>query len=111
VLHVHDATTVRSNSDALIYRVTRDSVRDAQSDAEARSVQIDVTRRVPGIRRPVVEDDGRGPTGGDLECRGPDAHPLGLALAEGLAPQAGGALSVRAAADPGTSVELVVPAR
>jgi two-component system NarL family sensor kinase len=110
VLHVDDAVTAGAGSDALVYRVAREALRNVQVHAEARSVHINVTRDAPGTTRLVVEDDGHGFTKGDRARRGVDGH-LGLALVENLAREAGGALSVRSEPNCGTTIELVVPAR
>ncbi|HEU4703629.1 MAG TPA: ATP-binding protein, partial [Conexibacter sp.] len=62
----------------------------------------------PGVARLVVHDDGRGFAPGD-RTRAEHAGHVGLRLLEGLAAQAGGALTVDSAPGAGTTVTLEVP--
>jgi signal transduction histidine kinase len=108
-LHVADSVTAGSGSDALVYRVAREALRNVRSHAGARSVRIDVTQPTRNLTRLIVTDDGRGFAEGDRERRGVGGH-VGLVLLESLARQAGGSLVLRSELDRGTTVELVVPA-
>ena len=102
--------TVGSGSDALIYRVAREALRNARAHAEARSVQVNVTRHAPDTTGLLVEDGGRGCTNRDQECRRADGH-LALRPVGNLARQARGTLSVHSEPERRTIVELVVPSR
>jgi signal transduction histidine kinase len=109
-LHVDGATTPGGANDALVYRVAREAVRNAQVHADPRSVRIEVTRATVSTTRLVVTDDGRGFAASDRERRAEGGH-IGLTLLESLVVQAGGTLSVRSEPGEGTTVELEVPAR
>lgn len=92
--------------DHLIYRVTREALRNVAEHAEASSVAVTLSLR--GARSSVeVVDDGRGFSARDRELREDDGH-VGLRLLEGLVRQSGGTLSVVSAAGTGTRVSLVV---
>ena len=96
-------------NDALVYRVAREAVRNAQEHGEPTSVRVEVTRPAPDTTRLVVHDDGRGFAAGDRERRAADGH-VGLTLLEGLVAQASGTLAVHSEPGNGTTVELEVPA-
>ena len=93
-LHVDDAAAPGGDNDALVYRVAREAVRNAQAHGEPESVRVEVTRPASATTRLVVTDDGRGFAPSDRE-RGAEEGHVGLTLLEGLAVQAGGTLSVR----------------
>jgi two-component system NarL family sensor kinase len=107
-LHVDDSATAGSNGDALIYRVAREALRNAQKYADATLVRIDVTRPEPDVTRLVVADDGKGFTEADRERRKEEGH-VGLTLLESLVRQSNGTLEVRSEPGKGTTVELEVP--
>src|SRR6185503_5519117 len=109
-LHVDDRATAGSNGDALVYRVAREALRNAQKYAEADSVRIQVTRPEPEMTRLVVTDDGRGFSPEERARRGEEGH-VGLTLLDSLVAQSQGTLSIRSAPGEGTTVELEVPAR
>jgi signal transduction histidine kinase len=109
-LHVDGATAPGCDNDALVYRVAREAVRNAQAHADPKSVRIEVTRPMLNTTRLVVTDDGGGFAASDRERRAEDGH-IGLTLLEGLVAQASGTLSVRSQRGKGTTVELEVPAR
>jgi signal transduction histidine kinase len=109
-LHVDDRATVGSNGDALVYRVAREALRNAQRYAEAESVRIEVTRPAPETTRLVVTDDGKGFSPDDRARRAEEGH-VGLTLLESLVRQSNGTLAVRSNPGRGTTVELEVPVR
>jgi signal transduction histidine kinase len=109
-LHVEEGTPDGSGEDALVYRVAREAVRNAQSHAGAATVRIELTRPDPGMIRMVIEDDGRGFEADERERRATEGH-VGLSLLEDLVRQAGGRLSVRSVQGGGTTVELELAAR
>jgi signal transduction histidine kinase len=109
-LHVDDRVTPGSGNDALVYRVAREALRNAQKYSEADTVRVDVTRPVPETMRLVVTDDGKGFTPDDRERRGEEGH-VGLTLLQSLVRQSHGTLAVRSDPGKGTTVELEVPAR
>ena len=94
-------------SDALVYRVAREAVRNARAQAAPASVRVSVTRPAGAVRL-VVEDDGRGFAPGERSRRGAEGH-VGLTLLEDLVRQARGTLDVRSAPGRGTRVELEGP--
>jgi two-component system NarL family sensor kinase len=109
-LHVDENVTPGSGNDALVYRVAREALRNAQKYAEADTVRVEVSRPVPQTTRLVVTDDGRGFTPDDRERRGEEGH-VGLTLLQSLVRQSHGTLAVRSHPGKGTTVELEVPAR
>jgi signal transduction histidine kinase len=98
------------DSDALVYRVAREALRNAQAHGDPRSVRVEVTRPEPGIARLVVTDDGRGFTAADRERSAAAGH-VGLTLLDSLVAQAHGKLSLHSEPGEGTTVELEVPVR
>ena len=97
------------DTQALVYRVAQEAVRNviAYADAAGVSVEVDV---VDSTARLLVVDDGRG-FGPDVrERRRAEGH-LGLSLVEELARQAGGSLTVDSEEGAGTRVRLEVPLR
>jgi two-component system, NarL family, sensor kinase len=92
---------------ALVYRVAQEAVRNviAYADATAVSVEVGV---VDSTARLVVADDGRGFGPETRERRRAEGH-LGLSLVEELAEQAGGSLTVDSHEGEGTRVRLEVP--
>lgn len=109
-LHVDDRVTPGPNSDALVYRVAREALRNVQAHADADSVRIEVTRPEPRTTRLLVTDDGRGFSSDDRERRREEGH-VGLSLLESLVRQSNGTLAVRSNPGQGTTVELEVPVR
>jgi two-component system, NarL family, sensor kinase len=99
-----------AGGDALVYRVAREALRNAQRHARPASVRVSVTRAPADGTRLVVADDGAGFAPEARERRGAQGH-LGLTLLEGIVAQAGGALTVRSSPGAGTTVELELPAR
>ena len=108
-LHVDGRATAGSESDALVYRVAREAVRNVQAHAAAASTRVELTRPTAGTTRLVVEDDGRGFAADERERRAGDGH-LGLTLMESLVREAGGTLRVRSKPGEGTTVEMEMPA-
>jgi signal transduction histidine kinase len=99
-LHVEDGVP---ESEALVYRVAREALRNVQAHAGATRVRVEVSRR--GL---VVADDGRGFAPDERARRGEAGH-VGLTLLEGLVREADGRLDVRSRPGEGTTVELVMP--
>jgi signal transduction histidine kinase len=95
-------------SDALVYRVAREAVRNAQAHADARSIHLALSHPSPATTRLVVDDDGRGFAAVDRERAAAAGH-VGLALLEGLVQQAGGTLTVRSRPAGGTTLTLELP--
>jgi two-component system, NarL family, sensor kinase len=94
---------------ALIHRVAREALRNAREHGGARAVSVALTCAAPGVARLVVRDDGRG-FAAEARERAEAAGHVGLRLLEGLAAQAGGALTVTSEPGAGTTVMLEVPA-
>lgn len=109
-LHVDEEAAFGNADDALVYRVAREAVRNAQAHGAPKSVRVEVTRPAAGTTRLVVSDDGRGFAASDRERSAAGGH-VGLTLLEGLVAQAHGTLSVRSELGEGATVELEVPAR
>lgn len=97
------------DTQALVYRVAQEAVRNviAYADASTVSVEVDV---VDSTARLLVADDGRGFAPETRERRRAEGH-LGLSLVEELAQQAGGKLTVDSREGEGTRVRLEVPLR
>jgi signal transduction histidine kinase len=97
------------DTQALVYRVAQEAVRNviAYADASTVSVEVDV---VDSTARLLVADDGRGFGPETRERRRAEGH-LGLSLVEELAQQAGGSLTVDSSEGEGTRVRLEVPLR
>jgi two-component system NarL family sensor kinase len=108
-LHVDEAAAHSGSNDALVYRVAREALRNAQAHGDPKSVRVEVTRPDPATTRLVVADDGRGFAPSERERSAEGGH-VGLTLLESLAAQAGGTLSVDSAPGEGTTVVLEVPA-
>jgi signal transduction histidine kinase len=96
-----------AETEALVYRVAEESLRNAQQHAQAGEVEV-CLRRQDGHARLRIRDDGRGFTPEELTARHADGH-RGLALLHDLAADAGGRLNVRSAPGQGTTVELDAP--
>lgn len=97
------------DTQALVYRVAQEAIRNviAYADATAVSVEVDVP---DSTARLLVADDGRGFGADEREQRRTEGH-LGLSLVEELARQAGGNLTVDSREGAGTRVRLEVPLR
>ena len=85
----------RRGSDALVYRVAREALRNAQAHGEADTVRVDVTRPEPGLTRLVVTDDGRGFDADERARRARGAATSGSRCSTDLVAQAGGTLAIR----------------
>ena len=99
-----------AGSDALVYRVAREAIRNAQAYADPAAVHVALTHPSPAVTQLVVTDDGKGFAPEDRERRAAEGH-LGLALLDEIAKQAGGELSVKSSPGAGTTVTLAVPTR
>lgn len=96
-----------ADTQALVYRVAQEAVRNVIAYADATSVSIEVGV-VDSTARLVVADDGRGFGPETRERRRTEGH-LGLSLVEELAEQAGGTLTIDSHEGAGTRVGLEVP--
>ena len=106
-LRVEGADRLGRDQQAIVYRVAQEAVRNVLAHADASSVRVELD--VDGDEaRLVVADDGRGFGPEERADRRAAGH-LGLSLAEELARQADGQLSVTSTAGSGTRVELLVP--
>jgi signal transduction histidine kinase len=108
-LRVDGDDRLDSETQALVYRVAQEAVRNVIAYADADRVSVDVGV-VDSTARLVVLDDGRGFGPETRERRRAEGH-LGLSLVEELAHQAGGALAVDSREGAGTRVTLEVPLR
>jgi signal transduction histidine kinase len=108
-LRVDSSDRLDPETQALVYRVAQEAVRNviAYADATTVSVEVDV---VDSTARLLVADDGRG-FGPDVRDRRRAEGHLGLSLVEELARQAGGNLTVDSGEGTGTRVRLEVPVR
>ena len=97
------------DTQALVYRVAQEAVRNviAYADASTVSIEVDVA---DSRARLLVADDGRGFGPATRERRREEGH-LGLSLVEELAQQAGGTLTIDSREGEGTRVRLEVPLR
>jgi two-component system NarL family sensor kinase len=99
-----------AETDALVYRVAREAIRNAQVHGRPSSVRVEVTRPAPDMTHLVVSDDGAGFAPGARERRGAEGH-LGLTLLEDIVAQADGTLEVQSAPGAGTTVRLELAPR
>ena len=97
------------DTQALVYRVAQEAVRNAIAYADATSVSVEVGV-VDSTARLLVADDGRG-FGPEMRERRREEGHLGLSLVEELAEQAGGSLTIDSREGEGTRVRLEVPLR
>ena len=104
---VDPRVTLEAPTQALLYRVAQEAVRNVTSHAHAQRVSLAL---VPanGAVRMTVEDDGRGFSPDELEARRQGGH-VGLKLLTGLVADAGGRLVVESTPGSGTRVEAEVP--
>ena len=109
-LKVEDATSSGAGSDALVYRVASEAIRNVRAHADASRVRVLVSRREDETVRLIVEDDGSG-FGPEVRDQRAAAGHLGLSLLEGLAQQSGGNLEIESSPGEGTRVELEAPIR
>jgi signal transduction histidine kinase len=108
-LRIADVARLDAETQALLYRVAQEAVRNVIAYADARAVSVE-TRTVGSTAQLVIADDGRGFDAEVRERRLQEGH-LGLALLEELVRQTGGRLTIDSAAGAGTRVELEVPLR
>jgi signal transduction histidine kinase len=100
---VADPAGYGSVADQLLYRVCQEALRNVEKHAGASHVSVRVGRSGASAVLEVT-DDGRG-----LPAEGPDEGHLGLQIVDDLVRDAGGSLSVSAAASGGTVVRVEVP--
>lgn len=98
-----------SETEALLFRVAQEAVRNVARHAGASRVAIRLTSASDGVALEVV-DDGRGFDPGYAAVAGGDgdAH-LGIYLLREIARDAGSTLTITSAPGQGTTVRLVVP--
>ena len=108
-LRVEGGERLDPETQALVYRVAQEALRNviAYADASEVSVEVDV---VDSTARLLVADDGRGFGPETREQRRAEGH-VGLSLVEELAQQAGGSLTIDSREGGGTRVRLAVPLR
>jgi len=94
---------------ALVYRVAQEALRNVIAYADATNVSVDVDV-FDSTARLLVADDGRGFSPDVRERRREEGH-LGLSLIEELVSQAGGTLTIDSHEGAGTRVSLEVPVR
>jgi two-component system NarL family sensor kinase len=94
-------------TEAQVFRAAQEALRNVLVHADARRVDVGVTRE-DGVAKLVVSDDGRGFSADSLSQRREEGH-LGLTLLADLAAEAGGSLNVDSAPGRGTRIEMRVP--
>jgi signal transduction histidine kinase len=108
-LRVEGEEHLDGDTQALVYRVAQEAVRNVIAYADASNVSVRVGTE-DSTARLIVADDGRGFAPETREQRRGEGH-LGLSLVEELAHQAGGSLAVESREGAGTRVRLEVPLR
>jgi two-component system NarL family sensor kinase len=98
---------VAAEVETLLFRTTREALRNVIAHADARTVTVAV-RTDAGNVQLTVEDDGRGVP---ENSAGPKEGHFGLSLIRDLAADMGGALVLGSRDGAGTRLELTVPAR
>ncbi|MFN8584927.1 MAG: ATP-binding protein [Dehalococcoidia bacterium] len=107
VVDVEPSAPIPEHLEALLYRVSREALRNAQQHADAS--RVDVTLRTEGARvLLVVTDDGVGLLPEVRAEQRAGGH-LGLELIESLVRDAGGSASIGAVEGGGTRVVVEVP--
>jgi len=106
-LRIDDGGRLDADTQALVYRVAQEAVRNVIAYADATSVAVELAV-ADSTARLLVEDDGRGFGVETRERRREEGH-LGLSLVEELAQQAGGNLTIDSREGAGTRVRLEVP--
>lgn len=99
--------TNQAASDALVYRVAREAIRNAQRHANPSAVTLSV-RHDGDATLLTVTDDGAGFTPEERQRRGEEGH-VGLTLLTDVVTQANGVLDVRSNPGTGTTVTLKLP--
>jgi signal transduction histidine kinase len=93
------------DTEAMLYRVAQEAVRNAAAHADPTAIAVAVSRTDGGAALEVV-DDGRGIP--DSVAQSPSGH-FGIRLMHDLATDAGGTVRVEPGPDRGTRVRLEVP--
>lgn len=106
-LHLPDRLELSPETEALIFRVAQESVRNAANHAGARRIDVRLTT-TPGLAVFTVVDDGLGFDVAALTTRAKSGH-LGLVVLRDLAADAGADLRIDSAPGDGTRVRLQVP--
>jgi two-component system, NarL family, sensor kinase len=104
-----DAPDLAPETEALVFRVAQEALRNVAKHAAATRVELHL-HRSESMLTFTVADDGRGFEPELRDERGDTGH-MGLSLLEGLVQDAGGRLSVRSAPGEGTRLLLEVPTR
>jgi two-component system, NarL family, sensor kinase len=102
------APGVPAERDELVYRVTREALRNVQSHAGAEHVRVELMPAALDGVHLVVTDDGRGFTPDEREHREGEGH-VGLSLLAGVVERAGGRLALVSEPGLGTTVDMEVP--
>jgi signal transduction histidine kinase len=108
-LRVDGEERLDPETQALLYRVAQEAVRNVITYADAATVSVEVDV-VDSTARLLVADDGRGFEPEVRDRRREEGH-MGLSLVEELVRQAGGRLTVDSREGHGTRVRLEVPIR
>jgi signal transduction histidine kinase len=108
-LRVDGEELLDPETQALVYRVAQEAVRNVITYADAATVSVEVDV-VDSTARLLVADDGRGFEPEVRDRRREEGH-MGLSLVEELVRQAGGRLTVDSREGHGTRVRLEVPIR
>jgi two-component system, NarL family, sensor kinase len=106
-LSVQSGLDLAVETERLIYRVARETLRNVAAHAHAHSIEVRVGAS-DGMVCLTVRDDGRGFDPSALNR--PDAGHLGLRLLRDLAEDAGGTFDVSSRLGSGTEVDLELPA-
>ncbi|MFM2078498.1 MAG: hypothetical protein RJA49_2388 [Actinomycetota bacterium] len=100
--------SMSSVAHSLIYRTTREALRNVEKHAHASSVQVILTDHDKNMVRLEIIDDGVGFSNEAFEDAQADGH-FGIRLLGDVASAAGGELHIESAPRKGTRVQLVVP--
>jgi signal transduction histidine kinase len=105
---LHVAPGVPEGRDELVYRVTREALRNVQAHADAGRGRVELMPAALGGVHLVVTDDGRGFTPAERERREGEGH-VGLSLLAGVVEREGGRLALVSEPGIGTTVDVEVP--
>ena len=107
-LRIRPGLRLPAETEAVLYRVAQEAVRNAAEHAEASSVRVDVTD-ADDRAAIAIEDDGRGLPVAANGARAASGH-FGLQLMRDLAADAGGEIEIGPGTNGGTRVSVEVPA-
>ena len=106
-MEIPEEMNLPPQTEALLFRVTQESVRNAMEHSSADSIRLSLTR-VDGKVCLRLTDDGVGFSTNQLESKREEGH-VGLRLLEELTAHSGGELKIQSTPGGGTTIQVEVP--